>query len=71
MSSYLIIIRYQDFPLGVNLWGDTLEKIAKDCMKVTKSIFLGQNHEGHEGEQANFLGSGHKILLVPPKQGKP
>ena len=70
MSSYLIIIRYQDFSLGVNLWGDALGKIAKNCMKITKSRFLGQNHGGHEGEQANFLNSGDKILPVPPKQGK-
>ena len=54
MSTYLIINRYQDFPLGVNLWGDILGKIAKNCMTVKKSRFLGQNHRGHEGEQAIF-----------------
>ena len=51
---------------GQHLWGDTLGKIAKNCMEITKSRFLGQNHGGHEGEQANFLSSGDKILPVPP-----
>ena len=40
-------------------------------MKITKSRFLGQNHGGHKGEQANFLSSGDKIFQVPSKEGKP
>ena len=67
MSSYLIINRYHDFPLGINLWGDILGKIAKNWMKITKSRFSGQNLGEHEGEQANFLSSGGKILPVPTK----
>ena len=67
MSSYLIINKYQDFPLGMNWWGDILGKIAKNWMQITKSRFLGQNLGGHEGEQANFLSSGGNILPVPTK----
>ena len=41
--------------------GDNLGKMAKNCMKITKSTFLGQN----SGGQANFSGSGG-IPPVPP-----
>ena len=48
---------------GFPKWGrlvgeDNLGKLAKNCMKLTKSAFLGQNSGGgHGGAQANFLGS--------------
>ena len=32
------------FPIRGQLVGDTLGKIAKNCMKSTKSRFLGQNY---------------------------
>ena len=35
-----------------------LSKMAKNCMKITKSIFLGQNSGGGMGGQANFLDGG-------------
>ena len=49
----------QGFPNLVDLWGDSLGKMAKNCMKITKSTFLGQNSRGeHVGGQANFSDSG-------------
>ena len=35
-----------------------LSKMAKNCMKITKSIFLGQNSGGGMGGQTNFLDGG-------------
>ena len=32
-------------------------KMAKNCMKITKSTFLGRQGGGDMGEQANFLSS--------------
>ena len=47
----------QGFPNGVAFGGDSLGKIAKNCMKMTKSAFLGQNSGGEMGGgQANFSG---------------
>ena len=34
--------------------GGNLDKMAKNCMKMTKSTFWGQNSEGDMGGQANF-----------------
>ena len=51
----------QGFPNGVDWWGDNLGKMAKNCMKITKSAFLGQNSGGGGGDmggEANFSGSG-------------
>ena len=31
---------------GGNWWGDNLGKMPKNCMKITKSAFLGQSIEG-------------------------
>ena len=31
---------------GGDWWGDILGKMAKNCMKITKSAFLGQSIEG-------------------------
>ena len=47
----------RDFPNGIDWWGDNLGKIAKNCMKITKSAFLGQNSGGDMGGQVNFSGS--------------
>ena len=48
------------FPKWGRLVGDNLGKMAKNCMKITKSAFLGQNSGagGDMGGQANFSGSG-------------
>ena len=51
-------IYIQGFPNGVDWWGDNMGKMAKSCMKMTKSAFLGQNSGGGGGGQANFSGSG-------------
>ena len=45
----------QGFPLGVSMWGDNLGKMAKNCMKITKSTV------GNMGEQTNFSGSGFPL----------
>ena len=44
--------------------GGNLGKMAKNCMKMTKSEFLGQNSKGG---QVNFLGSEGD----PPTRGNP
>ena len=56
--------------MGSTGGGDNLGRIAKNCTKITKSTFLGQNSvggkegggggtRGEQGErQANFSGSG-------------
>ena len=44
------------FPIWVRLVGDILGKMAKNCMKITKSTFFAQNRGGTWG-QANCLGS--------------
>ena len=47
--------------------GDNLGKMAKNCMKITKSAFLGQNSGGDMGGgQTNFSGSEGGIPPVPP-----
>ena len=48
---------YQDFPNRVDLWGDKLGKMAKNCMKITRLTFWGKTMGGDMGGQANFLGS--------------
>ena len=48
--------------------GGNLGKMSKNCMKITKSAFLGQNSGGDMGGQANFLGSGGRS---PPTRGNP
>ena len=45
--------------VGYN-WG----KLAKNCMKITKKAYLGQNSGGTWVGQANFLGSGIRGNLV-------
>ena len=56
----------QGFPNGVDWWGDNLDKMAKNCMKITKLAFLCQNSGGTWGVgQANFWGSGG-ITPSPP-----
>ena len=55
-------------------WGCNSGKTAKNCMKMTKSAFLGQNSwEGGDmggGGQANFLSSGGNPPS-PPTGGNP
>ena len=54
--------------MGSVCGGDNLGKMAKNCMKITKSTFLGQN-SGRPGGQANFFGCG-RIPSVPPPLGE-
>ena len=49
----------QGFSNGVDLWGDNLDKMAKNCLKMTKSAFLGVKTVGG---QANVWASGG----IPP-----
>ena len=46
--------------LGSTSGGDNLDKMAKNCMKMTKSAFLGQNSGGRGGHggggESQFLG---------------
>ena len=42
-------IHHTGFPKWDRLVGDNLEKMAKNCMKMTKSAFLGQNSRGGHG----------------------
>ena len=51
--------------------GDSLGKMAKNCIKITKSAFLGQSSGRDMGEQANFLGSRGGSPPVPSTRGNP
>ena len=59
--------------MGSTGGGDNLGKMVKNCMKMTKPTFLGQN--SGEGGQASFLGSGGPPPPVPqsppPTRGNP
>ena len=63
------------FPKWGRLEGDNVGKMVKNCMKMTKSVFLGQNSGGAwgRGGQANFSGSGGGVdpPPVPPTRGNP
>ena len=48
--------------MGSSGGGDNLDKMVKNCMKITKSSLLGQN----SGGQANFRGSGGDLKQVNP-----
>ena len=56
--------------MGSTGWGDNLGKMAKNCMKITKLAFWGQNSGGHGG-QANFWGSRGGGPPVPTTMGSP
>ena len=63
------VLHVQGFPNWVDWWGDNLDKMAKNCMKMAKSAFLGQNSAG-----TNFSGSGGdppSPSPVPPTRGNP
>ena len=50
-----------------------LNKMTKNCMKITKSTFIdiGQNGRGNVGGQANLLSSSRGIPPIPPHKGTP
>ena len=50
------------FPKWDQLVGHNLDKMAKNCMKIIKSQFLGQNSGEDMEWQANFLGIGGRSL---------
>ena len=54
----------QGFSSGVDWWGDNLGKMTKNCMKIIKLAFLGQNSGGACGEGLIFQVVGG-ILPVP------
>ena len=54
----------QGFLNEVDCWGDNLGKVAKNCMKITKSVFLVKT-DGGKGRQANFSG-----FSSPPPLGE-
>ena len=47
------------------LWGYSLGKMTKNCIKISKSTFLGQN-SGGLGGQANFVDSEREPPEPPP-----
>ena len=49
------------FPLEVNLWWHILDKITKNCIKISKSTFWRQNSGEEWREQANFSGSRNPV----------
>ena len=52
--------------------GDNSDKIAKNCMKITKVAFLGQNSGERLGENKPiFRMWGGAIPPVPPTRGNP
>ena len=54
--------------MGSTGGGNNLGKMVKNCMKMTKSAFLGQNSGGgHEGAHANFSGSVGDPPSLPTK----
>ena len=62
--------------MSLTCGGDNLGKMAKNCMKITKSTFVGQNSGGGTWEvQANFSVSGYKPIFwsppVLPTRGNP
>ena len=59
------VLNFQGFSNGIDWWGgDKSGKMAKNCIKMESSAFLGQNR-GDIGGQANFLTS-ERIPPVPP-----
>ena len=50
--------------------GGNLGKMAKNCMKMTKSSFWGQNSGGYGGNKLIFWVVG-AIPPPPPTRGKP
>ena len=51
------MVSIQGFPNEFDLcWDDNLGKMAKNCMKITKSTFLGQNSGGGHGGTSQFFG---------------
>ena len=42
------------FPKWRRQWGDNLGKMTKSCLKITKSVFLGQNSGGTWGDKPIF-----------------
>ena len=50
--------------------GDNLGKMAKNCMKITKSAFWGQKRGGGGGVTSQILGSGGDPLPVPHPLGE-
>ena len=52
--------------------GDNLGKMAKNCMKITKLTFLGQNSGGgHGGDKPIFQVVGGIPPTPPPTRGNP
>ena len=52
--------------MGSTGGGDNLGKMVKNCMKMTKSTFWGQNSGAEMGGQAIFSGSGGDPPSSPP-----
>ena len=56
---------------GRLMWGGNLGKMAKNCKKMTKSAFLGQNSGGIWRGQGNFSSSGGDPPVPAPTRGNP
>ena len=58
-TSFKKLSHISGFPnWGQLVGGGNLDKMAKNCMKMTKSAFLDQNSGRGMAGQANFSGSG-------------
>ena len=58
---------YSGFPSWIQLVGVILGKMAKNCMKITKSTFLGQSNEGTWRDKSIFWVMGG-ISPFPPRE---
>ena len=67
-----IFLGTQGFRSGVDLWkGGNLDKMAKNCIKITKSRFRGQSSGDNEGDKLMFWLVGGSSSPPFPHWGKP
>ena len=48
---------YEGLPKGINWWGNNLDRMTKNCMKIRKLAFLCENSRGGGG------GGGVQVVL--------
>ena len=67
-----ILLGTQGFRSGVDLWkGENLDKMAKNCIKITKSTFREQSSGDNEGDKLMFWLVGRSSSPPLPHWGKP
>ena len=68
MFSMRKFVAQQGFPLGVDLSGDILVKMDKNCMKITKSTCWGQSSGRHGGADKpifEIVGDSLTHVIIP------